>query len=78
MPCCLPDSLCWGSHAAKEQPEAWRPARTSMQERGFTLIERVEVIVIPGVLAATALPRFVDLSSEARTSKLAAARGSVV
>ena len=40
------------------------------KQAGFTLIELVLVIVILGVLAATALPRFSDLSTQARVASL--------
>ncbi len=38
------------------------------QQKGFTLIELVMVIVILGVLAAFALPRFANLSGDAETA----------
>lgn len=40
------------------------------QQAGFTLIELVAVIVLLGILAVTALPRFVNLQKDAREAVL--------
>jgi MSHA pilin protein MshA len=47
------------------------------KEKGFTLIELVMVIVILGILAAFALPRFADFSGDAKDATIRGAIGSV-
>ncbi|RBP20555.1 MSHA pilin protein MshA [Marinobacter pelagius] len=49
----------------------------SRKEKGFTLIELVMVIVILGILAAFALPRFADFSGDAKDATIRGAIGSV-
>lgn len=40
------------------------------KQQGFTLIELVVVIIILGILAVTAAPKFIDLQSDARLATL--------
>lgn len=47
------------------------------QQSGFTLIELIIVIVILGILAATALPKFADLRSDAQTAAMKGLQGSM-
>lgn len=54
-----------------------KPTHQAASQRGFTLIELIVVIIILGLLASIALPRFVNLQRDARIAKLQAARGSV-
>ena len=46
-------------------------------QAGFTLIELVMVIVILGVLAAVAIPKFIDMRGDANTAAINSVAGSL-
>lgn len=47
------------------------------QQKGFTLIELIIVIVVLGILAVTAAPQFINFSSDARTATVKGAQASI-
>ena len=52
-------------------------SKMKSEEKGFTLIELIMVIVILGIISAVAIPKFIGLSTAARLSAARAVGGAV-
>ncbi len=51
--------------------------KISKKQKGFTIIELVVVILLLGILTATALPRFMDVTDDAHTAVVSSVVGGI-
>lgn len=54
-----------------------RKLQSNKRQKGFTIIELVVVILLLGILTATALPRFIDVTDDAHTAVVSAVVGGL-
>ena len=55
----------------------WKKRNVLKNQKGFTLIEIIAVLVILGILAAVAVPKFIDLQAQSREKALEGAVAAV-
>ena len=56
--------------------EEWEMKKKLRNQKGFTLIEIIAVLIILGILAAVAVPKFMDLTADAETKAVEGALAS--
>jgi MSHA pilin protein MshA len=62
----------------KQEESMQKIGSTIRDQRGFTLIEIIMVIVLLGIIAAIAIPKYIDLRTEAADATASGVVGSIV